>query len=47
MSRGSNNEGQVCVYAHWTWHVDEVAFCTDDYQKALAFTQTANANIKP
>lgn len=47
LSHGSNATGQaaVCVYAHWTWHVDEMSFCTDDQQKALDFVTKANASI--
>lgn len=36
----------TCVYAHWTWHVDEIAFCTDDAQKAVEFTARANAGLR-
>lgn len=35
----------VCVYAHWTWHPDELSFCTDDYAKALDFVAKANQSI--
>lgn len=47
LSHGSSSTGQaaVCVYAHWTWHVDEMSFCTDDQQKALDFVAKANASI--
>lgn len=45
LSRGAGM-GNVCVYAHWTWHPDELAFCTDDYQKALDFVKQANSSIK-
>lgn len=47
LSQGSGSQGQaaVCVYAHWTWHVDEMSFCTDDQQKALDFVAKANASI--
>ena len=33
-----------CVYAHWTWHNDEVAFCSDDKDRALEFAAKANAS---
>lgn len=36
----------TCVYAHWTWHTDEKAFCTDDYIRALDFVNKANASRK-
>lgn len=42
LSRGGSNSGSICVYAHWTWHQDELSFCTDDYQKALDFVSRAN-----
>jgi hypothetical protein len=30
---GSNT--LTCVYAHWTWHTDEKAFCTNDVPMAI------------
>lgn len=43
----SNSQGTTaaCIYTHWTWHTDEKAFCTDDYQKALDFMSKANAAL--
>jgi hypothetical protein len=35
----------TCIYAHWTWHGDETAFCTDDSAKALDFMLKANQAI--
>ncbi len=36
LSQGSNNRNtSTCVYAHWTWHPDEIVFCTDDVYKAV------------
>ncbi len=47
ISRGSSSQTpSTCVYAHWTWQVDEVAFCTDDGMKAVDFTSKANAALK-
>lgn len=47
LSHGSNNiHTASCVYAHWTWHVDELAFCSDDYQKVLDFAAKANQLVK-
>jgi len=46
MSRGSESAPGICVQAHWTWHVDETAFCSDDYSRALDFMQKANAGMK-
>ena len=46
LSHGSENAPAICVYSHWTWHQDEVAYCTDDYQKALDFATKANALVK-
>lgn len=37
---------QVCAYAHWTWHPDESAYCSDDVQRVLAFIKEANAGIR-
>lgn len=47
LSHGGTSSGQaaVCVYAHWTWHLDEMSFCTDDQQKAIDFVAKANASI--
>lgn len=42
---GNGSANANCVYAHWTWHTDEIAFCTDDYQKALDFTKQANSGL--
>lgn len=42
---GSAHSG-LCVQAHWTWHTDEVAYCTDDKDKALDFAAKANAGLK-
>lgn len=36
----------TCVWAHWTWHADERAFCTNDYQQAVDFLNKANASLK-
>lgn len=44
-SGGNGNQASVCVYAHWTWHSDELSFCTDDQQKALDFVAKANAGM--
>lgn len=46
LSHGAAQSNSNCVYAHWTWHTDEIAFCTDDYQRALDFTTRANASLK-
>lgn len=47
LSHGSSsgNVPSTCVYAHWTWHVDEVAFCSDKYESALDFMAKANASL--
>ena len=39
----TSENGGFCVYAHWTWHRDEIAYCTDDKDRALDFTAKANA----
>jgi len=45
-SRGSGTSTATCVYAHWTWHNDETAFCTNNYQEAIDFAEKANASLK-
>jgi hypothetical protein len=48
LSRGGSggvHTPSTCVYAHWTWHADEVAFCTDDSSKALDFANKANLGL--
>lgn len=37
LSLGSNTyAGQTsCVWSHWTWHIDERAYCSDDIDKVL------------
>lgn len=37
----------TCVYAHWTNHGDELAFCSANYQEAVDFAQKANQLVKP
>ena len=34
-----------CAYAHWTWHNDEIAYCSDDKDKVLDFVAKANATL--
>lgn len=46
LSRGEGgNRTATCVYAHWTWHPDEEALCTDDSNKAIDFMARANAAL--
>ena len=45
LSHSNGSQVATCVYAHWTWHTDEVAFCTDDAVKALDFATKANADL--
>lgn len=40
------NSQNVCVYAHWTWHSDEVVYCTDRPSDAIDFAVKANALVK-
>ncbi len=42
----SGNGSGFCVYAHWTWHGDEIAYCTDDKDRALDFAAKANITLK-
>lgn len=48
LSTAGNRQGgqATCVYAHWTWHSDELSFCTNNYQEALDFVAKANASIR-
>jgi hypothetical protein len=46
VSQGQQKASSSCVFAHWTWHVDELAFCSDDYQKVLDFAAKANQLVK-
>jgi hypothetical protein len=45
LSKSGSGTATSCVYAHWTWHTDEVAYCTDDKDKALDFVSKANASM--
>lgn len=44
----SNPQGSsvTCAYAHWTWHEDEKAFCSDDSNKVIDFVGKANSALK-
>lgn len=44
LSQGSVNRygAATCVYAHWTWHADELVMCGDS-AKALDFAAAAQA----
>lgn len=45
----ARNGGAVmatCVWAHWSWHADEQAFCTNNYQEAVEFATKATAALK-
>jgi hypothetical protein len=44
-SHGQGQASAACVYAHWTWHPDELAFCSDDYQRATDFMAKSNAAL--
>ena len=46
LSQGRGSGVAVCIYAHWTWHPDELVFCTDDAQKALDVLTKAKATLK-
>lgn len=46
LSVASGGGHGICVEAHWTWHNDELAYCTDDKDKALDFAAKANAGLK-
>lgn len=44
LSRGG--ETATCVYAHWTWHTDEKAFCTNDVQQAIDVISKLKGSLK-
>jgi hypothetical protein len=45
VSHASNPGPGICVYAHWTWHTDEAAYCGDS-AAALDFAAKANAMLR-
>lgn len=46
LSHASQSSPSVCVYAARTWQQDEIAYCTDDVNKALDVVSKANASLK-
>ena len=48
MSAGGNSTRteMTCVYAHWTWHPDELAFCTNDVNKAIEAVRQLNQTVR-
>jgi len=46
LSHAQETSMATCIYAHWTWHVDEISFCTNNYQEALDFVAKANATVR-
>ena len=46
VSTASGSEPVICAYAHWTWHADERAYCSDDKDKVLDFVTKANASLR-
>ena len=47
LAHGTDTATVTCVFAHWTWHPDEKAFCTNDVKEALDVLDRANATIRP
>jgi hypothetical protein len=46
LSQGGGSTISIpCAYAHWTWHLDEKAYCSDDKDKVLDFLAKANASL--
>lgn len=41
-----NGAPGICVASHWTWHPDQVVYCTDRAQDALDFVTKANQSVK-
>ncbi|HEX5426569.1 MAG TPA: hypothetical protein VFW94_23680 [Candidatus Acidoferrales bacterium] len=46
VSRGTSGDTGTCVWAHWTWHTDEKAWCTNDPAQALDFAAKATAALR-
>jgi len=46
LSGGTSVTRGICVQAHWTWHFDEVAYCSEDKDRAIDFAQKANSLLK-
>lgn len=47
LSQGSGGKRvSTCIYAHWTWHPDEVAFCTNNVQEAIDALPKLNATVR-
>ena len=44
---GGGQDGTSCVYAHWTFHADEKAYCSSDPSKVLMFMSYANNHLRP
>lgn len=42
----SAGAANTCVKSHWAWNQDQVAFCSDDYLKALDFAARANKLVR-
>jgi hypothetical protein len=42
---GSNLDVGTCVYAHWTWHTDEKAYCTNDAAQAVDLLAKLKATL--
>jgi hypothetical protein len=37
----------TCAWAHWTgWHLDEIAYCSDDASKVIDWVAKANASLR-
>lgn len=46
LSHTSASQSATCIVAHWTWHPDEIAFCTNSPQEALEVLERANATVR-
>ena len=44
-SQSTGTAGGYCVFAHWTRHGDEKAYCSDDKDKAIDFAVKATAAL--
>ena len=44
--KSENHAPSFCVMAEWRWDLDDVVYCTDDYNKALDFVERANKTMR-
>lgn len=46
-TRTASVSSVTCAWSHWTgWHMDEIAYCSDDASKVIDWVAKANASLK-